>query len=95
MKHLSTVETEITPELAAKAFAHFGDDEQADFFEHLAKEVKATYDTGPYGYGEMQWCYMHGELQKRGGEGLAMYHAMSSFAFEFSQDNNLVNLRCM
>ena len=82
----STVNTKITPEIAAKAFAHFGSDEQADFFEHLAAEVKATYAGYAYGYGEMQWCYLHGELVSRKGEGLAMYHALSCFAFEFAQE---------
>ena len=88
----SIISTTITPEMAAKAFAHFGDYEQADFFEHLAAEVKATYHV-KHGHGEMQWCYMSGELQKRGGEALAMYHALSSFAFEFSQDIGAIRHR--
>lgn len=81
----SQVETEITPEIAAKAFAHFASDEQADFFEHLAKEVRSTYGNS-YSLGEMQWLYMHDDLKKRGGDAWEMYHAVSAFAYEFSQE---------
>jgi len=82
----SKVTTELTPKIIAKAFAHMGSDGQAEFFEHLAAEVKATFKCG-YGFGEMQWCHMAEDLKKRGGDANAMYHALSTFAFEFSQDN--------
>jgi len=83
----SIVTTQLTPEIIAKAFAHMDDDAQADFFEYLAAEVKASYKDCAYGLGEMQWCYMAAKLRDRGGDANAMYHAISTFAFEFAQDH--------
>jgi hypothetical protein len=88
-----TVESIVTPEMAAKAFARFDDDEQVEFFAALAAEVKASYaKTNVWPYGEMQWCYMADKL-KRNKEANAMYHAMSSFSFEFSTDHCGLNQR--
>jgi hypothetical protein len=89
----STVETKITPEMAAEAFSRFDDDEQVAFFAALASQVKANFDkTNVWPYGEMQWCYMADKL-KQNKEANAMYHAISSFAFEFSTDNRLIRQR--
>jgi hypothetical protein len=89
----STVETPITPEMAAKAFAHFDDDQQVEFFAALAAEVKAQFaKTDVWQYGDMQWCYMAEKL-KANKEANAMYHAISSFAFEFSQDAGMLRQR--
>lgn len=88
----SIVKTVITPEIAAKAFAHFDDGQQTAFFRELAKEVKATFANNAYGYGEMQWCYMASAL-KDDPEANAMYHSLASFAFEFSQDCGMIRER--
>ena len=85
----SESEVDITPKLMAEAFWAMSDEDQADFFEHLAKEIKSDKCPGSvtYGLGERQWVSMHETLKKRGGIGLQMYYALSVFAFEFSQDH--------
>jgi len=81
---------EVTPELMARIFWGMSDSEQADFFESLAAVVREG-SPNAYGLGEMQWCYLHGVLQKRYSEGrkdgLQMYLALSVFAFQFAQDS--------
>lgn len=85
----SKVKVEITPEILAQAFWYMDSEKQADFFDALAFEVELTRGENPklYGLGEMQWSYLYKKLMERGGKGLSMYHALSVFAFEFSQDH--------
>lgn len=81
--------TNVTPAMAAKAFAEMGSDEQAEFFEELAKETaswgelegRAGLTNRAMPYGEWQWCSLWEELQKRP-EAKRQYMALSVFAFE-------------
>ncbi len=73
----------LTPELMAKAFWSWDTEQQADFFEALAKEITRESPKA-YGFGEMQWCWLQDEMRKPGRE-LAneMHMALSAFAFDF------------
>jgi len=86
----TNVHAEVTPELLAQVFWNMSDSEQAEFFGCLARTIKQQTPNA-YGLGEMQWCYLHGELQKRYSDGdkepLQMYLALSTFAFQFAQDS--------
>ena len=86
---VSVPKVKLTPEIIAKAFWAMDSEGQADFFEALADQIghPISHMNSAYNLGEMQWCYLHSELQLRGGKGLSMYLAMSAFAFEFSQDH--------
>lgn len=83
-----TTEMAVTPEVLAKAFWGMSDQQQADFFDALAAEVRKTTKS-PYNYGENQWIYMASELRKRNGHGLQMYNALSVFAFDIFQQHGL------
>lgn len=73
----------ITPELMAKAFWAMDTEQQADFFEALAKEIK-TKSPEAYEFGEMQWCWLQKEMRKPGRETANKMHmALSAFAYDF------------
>ena len=74
---------DVTPELLAKAFWKMYSDQQADFFDALAREITANSPKA-YGFGEMQWCFLKDELRKPGREVANQMHmALSAFAFDF------------
>lgn len=52
----------VTTEFLAKAFWNLSASEQAEFFEALHD---LTIKESSYGLGEMQWCYMSDEIDKR------------------------------
>lgn len=83
VEETTTKTVDITPEAAAKAFAHMSTDEQVEFFAALADEVKATFpnlDTWPDG--DLQWCMMASDL-KENPKANRMYMALSVYAFDF------------
>jgi hypothetical protein len=51
-----------SPALLAQMFWAMSSTEQAEFFEALHD---LTYKESSYGLGEMQWCYMSDEIEKR------------------------------
>jgi hypothetical protein len=58
------VNTEVsaTPKLLAELFWALDSVQQAEFFEELHD---ITEKQSTYGLGEMQWCYMSNEIDKR------------------------------
>lgn len=84
---VSKTTIKVDPKLIAEMFWAMSDDQQADFFEELAKCANASHaeNKGKWyssEFGDMQWCYLAGKLKARP---LAqkMYMALSAFAFEF------------
>ena len=65
-----------TPQKVAEMFLAMDSVQQADFFDALGKLVQEEYSRNKklYAFGEMQWCYMAGELKQRQGVGLLSPH---------------------
>lgn len=71
----------VEPETLARWFWNMSDVQQAEFFHALA-DVVGEQSKAPYGYGEMQWCYMAGAIKKRSKQAWNMYLAVSGFAYQ-------------
>ena len=74
-----------TPQKVAEMFLAMDSVQQADFFDALGKLVQEEYSRNKklYAFGEMQWCYMAGELKQRQGVGWNTYLALSAFAYHW------------
>jgi len=75
------IDIELTAKDLAEKFCHMGSDEQAEFFEHLHDEVRAT-TKNDYDLFEMQWLYMTEDIKKNK-KAEQMFLAFSSFAYEY------------
>lgn len=61
-----TSNVELTPAMMAEAFWAMGSDQQADFFDELARVIREDQKTNKnaYGLGELQWFFTGSVLRE-------------------------------
>ncbi len=71
----------VSPAILAKAFWSMSDNQQADFFHALGKEVQKSSDAGSFT--QMQWYYMADAIKQRSELAKETFLDLSAHAYEF------------
>ena len=60
----ATAKVQLTPAMMAEAFWKMGSDQQAEFFDELARVIREDHktNTSAYSLGELQWFFVGDEL---------------------------------